>query len=211
MAIVAGGTASCIISRRFGRAFTPEPDHTRDVSARSVQARDEAQSDRIVAGRKRSVWSWSPPLPRAPPGAHQPESRYLTTTKSAANDGSRSGCSPPSESMITLRPRHCRSRPTALAESAQRSVNSSGTLLRYPITGILPLRSRRYRPRSRTAKTRDELPALHSITSSALAFSVSGKVRPSALAVPRLIASSTFVTCCTGRSAALSPLRMRPT
>src|SRR5260221_7565641 len=36
------------------------------------------------------------------------------------------------------------------------------------------------------------------------------KRRPSALAVLRLMTSSTFVTCCTGRPAGLSPLRMRP-
>jgi hypothetical protein len=34
--------------------------------------------------------------------------------------------------------------------------------------------------------------------------------RPSALAVLRLMTSSIFVTCCTGRSAGFSPLRMRP-
>ena len=37
-----------------------------------------------------------------------------------------------------------------------------------------------------------------------------GTVRPSAPAVLRLIASSNFVGCCTGRSAGLSPLSIRP-
>ena len=37
-----------------------------------------------------------------------------------------------------------------------------------------------------------------------------GTVRPSALAVLRLMTSSTFVACWTGRSAGFSPLRMRP-
>jgi hypothetical protein len=50
----------------------------------------------------------------------------------------------------------------------------------------------------------------YSITSSARASSEGGKVRPSALAVLRLRANSTFVTRCTGRSAGLSPLRIRP-
>src|SRR5439155_23973451 len=46
------------------------------------------------------------------------------------------------------------------------------------------LRARRERPRrSRPAKQRDELAALHSITSSARAISVSGTARPSAFAV----------------------------
>ena len=38
----------------------------------------------------------------------------------------------------------------------------------------------------------------------------SGTVRPSALAVLRLMINSTFVSCCTGKSAGFSPLRMRP-
>ena len=40
--------------------------------------------------------------------------------------------------------------------------------------------------------------------------SVSGMVRPRALAVLRLMVSSIFTDCCTGRSAGFSPLRMRP-
>src|SRR6185312_13261500 len=37
----------------------------------------------------------------------------------------------------------------------------------------------------------------------------SGTVRPSALAVLRLMISSTLVICCTGRSVGFSPFRMR--
>ena len=51
----------------------------------------------------------------------------------------------------------------------------------------------------------------YSITSSARASSDGGTVRPSALAVLRLIANSYLVGACTGRSAAFSPLRMRST
>ena len=51
------------------------------------------------------------------------------------------------------------------------------------------------RPRSRTAEQRDELAASHSITSSARASSVGGMVRPSALAVLRLMTSSNLVGC----------------
>jgi NAD(P)-dependent dehydrogenase (short-subunit alcohol dehydrogenase family) len=50
----------------------------------------------------------------------------------------------------------------------------------------------------------------HSITSSAVICIISGTVRPSAFAVLRLMNSSTFVACWTGRSAGLSPLRIRP-
>ena len=63
----------------------------------------------------------------------------------------------------------------------------------------------------RTTKKTDERPPLHSISSSARASSVGGMVRPSALAVVRLIAVTYLVGACTGRSAAFSPLRMRST
>jgi hypothetical protein len=51
----------------------------------------------------------------------------------------------------------------------------------------------------------------YSITSSARASRVGGTMRPSVLAVLRLITSSNFAGWMTGRSAAFSPLRMRPT
>src|SRR6516165_2797419 len=75
------------------------------------------------------------------------------------------------------------------------------------------LRARHERPRrSRAADERDELAALHhSITSSARPSSGSGIVRPRTLAVIRLMISSTFTACWTGRSAGFSPLRRRPT
>src|SRR5262249_26074208 len=75
------------------------------------------------------------------------------------------------------------------------------------------LRSRRERPRRCcAANKRYELaPAGHSITSSDPASRVIGSVRPSGLAVLRLMISSILVNCCTGRSAGFSPLRMRPT
>ena len=63
----------------------------------------------------------------------------------------------------------------------------------------------------RAAEQRDELAASHSITSSASAISLSETVRPSALAVLRLITSSNFVGCSTGRSLGLAPLRTRST
>src|SRR5262249_37649152 len=74
------------------------------------------------------------------------------------------------------------------------------------------LRRRRERPRRRrAAEQRDELAPVHSITSSARASTVAGRVRPSAFAVLRLITSSYLVGFCTGKLAGFSPLRMRPT
>ena len=57
---------------------------------------------------------------------------------------------------------------------------------------------------SRTSLSR----SLYSITSSARPISGSGMVRPSALAVFRLMINSTLVACWTGRSAGFSPLRI---
>src|SRR5262249_44231624 len=57
----------------------------------------------------------------------------------------------------------------------------------------------------------DERAPPHSITSSARASSEVGIVRPSAFAVLRLITNSYLVGYCTGKSAGLSPLRMRST
>src|SRR5215468_5331178 len=73
------------------------------------------------------------------------------------------------------------------------------------------LRPRRERPRRRAAEQRDELPSLHSITSSARARTEFGISSPRLLAVLRLTTSSYLVGACTGRSAGSAPLRMRST
>src|SRR5215831_6658668 len=72
------------------------------------------------------------------------------------------------------------------------------------------LRPSRERPRCRAAEQRDELATLHSITSSAIASNPGGMVRPSALAVCRLMTNSNLVDCITGSSAGLTPLRTLP-
>src|SRR5262245_8981510 len=73
---------------------------------------------------------------------------------------------------------------------------------------LLRTRCKRRRNRSRAAKG-DELPPPHSITSSAVASSVGGTVRPSNFAVCKLMTSSNLLDCITGRTAGFSPLRMR--
>jgi len=50
----------------------------------------------------------------------------------------------------------------------------------------------------------------YSITSLAVASRAGGTVRPSSLAVLRLITNSNFADCITGRSDGRSPLRIRP-
>src|SRR6516225_10498042 len=73
------------------------------------------------------------------------------------------------------------------------------------------LRTHCQRPCSRTAEQRDELAPCHSNISSARPDSGSGISMPSARAVFKLMYISTFVVaCCTGKSAGLSPLRIRP-
>src|SRR5262249_42649347 len=71
-----------------------------------------------------------------------------------------------------------------------------------PQSAVL-LRSRRERPcRRRAAEKCDELaPPHHSITSSAIASRVGGKVKPNALAVLRLITNSNLNDCMIGKSA----------
>src|SRR6266516_3918413 len=74
------------------------------------------------------------------------------------------------------------------------------------------LRARRKRPRrSRTAEQRDELASPHSITSSARSRNDSGIVRPSALAVVRLMTRSNLVGCSTGISPGFAPRRILST
>ena len=70
--------------------------------------------------------------------------------------------------------------------------------------------ARRERPCCRATDYRDELAPPHSITSSAMESTLSGMVRPSALAVVRLMTNSNLVVCSTGRSAGLAPFRILP-
>ena len=79
-----------------------------------------------------------------------------------------------------------------------------------PSRSIL-LRDRSNQPCGGTADECDELAPPHSITSSAIAITPGGMVRPSALAVFRLITNSYLDACTTGKSAGFSPLSTRPT
>ena len=76
--------------------------------------------------------------------------------------------------------------------------------------GWLPFAADSIRQQFGTQMPQGGHPPHHSITSSARPSSESGKVMPSAFAVLRLMISSIFVYCCTGRSAGVAPLRIRP-
>src|SRR5262249_5708618 len=83
-----------------------------------------------------------------------------------------------------------------------------------PRTGTVPglQRSTSLRSVLRCARdTRCTVAPFHSITSWAVAMSLSGTSSPSAFAVLRLMTNSNLVGCWTGRSPGLSPLRMRST
>src|SRR5262249_3488553 len=126
------------------------------------------------------------------------------------------------EMTLSITVFHCEMLSLAIAEvahpeqklTAQVRLNWMGWRSRFEVThaeNVRLLRARRERPRSRcTAEQRHELAAPHSITSSARASNVAGISTPMVLAVCRLMTSSNLVACIIGKSAAFSPLRMRP-
>src|SRR5215471_1857062 len=76
--------------------------------------------------------------------------------------------------------------------------------------GLRPRHARQNRQRGGAGCQMQKLSAgkFHSITTSAMASSLSGTVSPTALAVNRLMASSNLVGCSTGRSPAFAPRRI---
>src|SRR5262245_63873829 len=76
-------------------------------------------------------------------------------------------------------------------------------------SGFLPLSDER--PRRRAADERDEIAALHSMTSLAVICMISGTAKPIALAVLRLITRSNFVGCSMGRSPGFVPFSILST
>jgi hypothetical protein len=137
----------------------------------------------------------------------------FSRTNSAANSVKRS-LRPSAQrySIATLRPSVQPSSRSCCTKVAVQTLCGSRTGPEQPNGRQLSplLRPRRERPRRGGAKQRDELAPPHSITSSAMASSLSGIVNPSALAVLTLITSSTFTACWTGRSAGFAPLRILP-
>src|SRR5262249_4455908 len=116
------------------------------------------------------------------------------------------------------------------APATAHSVDRSDQVFLADLFVTLPCFRAIERQRRRAAEERDEPPPphalllvqgsdpttsrtsqLHSITLSAIAITPDGMVIPSALAVLRLITNSYLVACITGRAAAFSPLRIRPT
>jgi hypothetical protein len=102
-------------------------------------------------------------------------------------------------------------------------IESTARFLRVPTTSPDELRRRIYghvplklRTAVWTGVTRDTMPTTdvgwtYSITSSAVICMITGTVRPSALAVLRLITNWNFVGCSMGRSAGFAPFRILST
>ena len=129
----------------------------------------------------------------------------LSPTRSAASLGNRSKAPSahrkaittfcPSANPVSCNP--CLNASTTLAEFVGRSTTEKSNHRRRSLLG-----PRHERPcRCRPAEQRYEFAPPHSITSSARPSNGKGTVRPSAFAVFRLMINSTFVACCTGRSA----------
>jgi hypothetical protein len=88
-----------------------------------------------------------------------------------------------------------------------------------PCTPVVLMRDIRGWPHNRLGKrtslalsisAASKRPTSYSITSSAATRRFCGTVRPSVLAILRLMTNSNLVDCMTGSSAGFSPLRIRP-
>src|SRR5262249_46960951 len=134
--------------------------------------------------------------------------RPLRLRQSGGNDHHRKNGS----SNYRLHGSHLRVRASAAQRQRPEGPSSLARLcpgIQWSATRRL-LRARRERPCRRAAKQRYEVAAFHSMASSARPSSVIGKVRPSTFAVLRLMTSSTFTACITGRSTGFAPLRIFP-
>jgi hypothetical protein len=127
------------------------------------------------------------------------------------------------EMLIRKGPKPAKFRVNAANHSGRRSPELSwihlhwlcATVLvarRYQIIGIACCAcARSGHRRRRAAEQRDEIAAPHSITSVASTSSSGGMVKPSALAVLRLMTNSSLVDCSTGKLAGLAPLKILST
>ena len=164
-----------------GRQATPSPPSSSGASRRSASIRPTTPATRCAPD--------SPPAPlqlKCRPG--KSERRPVIRRMRRCTETS-------------ARASHCEAKPRSQIVGRFR-MDSGLDLLVVSISALDPKRVSPHCSKS--------VFATHSITSSARPSSVSGTVRPSALAVLRLMTNSTLVACCTGRSAGFSPLRMRP-
>src|SRR5262245_11301598 len=189
--------------------------HARDVATRLVETCDEAEFDRVAAGCEDDRYCRVCSLGRnCRGGVHRSDHCHLTAYQI--------GRQLRQPIVVILRPAIFDSHVPALyvAGFAQTFAKCRHEMCdRLRRTGVEKpdhrhrwlLRAGYDRPRGRrAAEHRSELaPPDHSITSSAMARSVGGTVRPSMRAVSTLMTSSNLLACTTGKSAGLEPLRIR--
>jgi len=152
-----------------------------------------------------STLPFFPASPSSSPSSFAPGHRALLSWISSPRSISRIGIMPRRHSHLSSRTH----RLTNMAVSIIPKSRSEWTGIRCPL----------YPPKADMCSALADLcfgpkadiapAASYSITSSARESSEGGTVNPSALAALRLITSSNFVDCCTGRSAIFSPLRTR--
>src|SRR6516225_2709640 len=190
-------------------------NHAREITSRSAEGGDETKLDRVAAGIEHD-WNRSGCCP----------CREHRSSVRRDNDGhpttNQFGRHPWQPIISAIRPavfdRHVSALDIARLLQALTECIQHGpvSVERCPVQKPYHrhrrlLRACRERPRCcRAAEQRDELAPLHSITSSAMASSPGGKLRPNALAVLRLITKSNLIDCMTGKSTGFSPLRTRP-
>src|SRR5262245_15529498 len=206
----------------FSRERQFEMGEAGDISARMRQACHDAKVDWIGHlhkydrdGRRRL----SRLARRHRPECHDDVRRFADELGRIGPDVIHIACAPDNvdPDIAVLRPTQL---PQALAKRFDAGARIGGALAPHEQADFPHppglLRARRERPRdSRAAEQRDEVATFdlraHSITSSARPTTGSGTLRPSALAVFRLMINSTLVTRWTGRSLGFSPLRILPT
>ena len=188
-------------SSRFAAERAAEKGYAGDVAARPVEAGDQALLDRIAAAGEDDRNRRGRRFGRERRGGLLPTITATgRRTRSAASAGNRSSlASAERYSIATFWPS---TKPASFkpCRNAVTRLRCVGELMRCgrtrPPASPAAARAPRAASRRRTAEQRDELAPPHSITSSAVRLQRScGTVRPSALAVLRLITNSNLVDC----------------
>ena len=212
---VALGTIWRSSSSRFAPDVPLSKDYAGDVAARPIEAGDEAVLDRVAAGREDDRYRRGRSFGREhgngvsersrPPAAESDRPpRPATDPMALRRSEIRSRHSGPRQSLLPSSPGGTRSR-GSLRRRATRCETT-----RSPAS---PAAARAPRAATRLPRRQDSAMNSRRLIRSPrrrVASSVGGTVRPSALAVLRLITNSNLVDCMTGRSAGFSPLRIRP-
>ena len=169
--VVAAGTNSCSTSSRFGPSSTFKRGHAREIAARSVQAGDKSELDRVAGApeddRNRRGCRLCRPCRAKWHRAWQSRSPGGEPDRPRAPASDRIGSPPSDIRSPRCGPRHSRLRSGLGGTRAQAArARPRGPLMRYPITGIAGCCARGERPRRRrAAEKRDEIASPHGLPS----------------------------------------------